>query len=78
MDNPELVLHLSCTHSPDDDRIFYRECLSLKKAYSLIIIGVSDKARQETFQGILTIGVKERGYKNNIQAIMDEARKFRP
>lgn len=78
MDNPELVLHLSCTHSPDDDRIFYRECLSLKKAYSLIIIGVSDKTRQETFQGILTLGVKERGYKNNIQAIMDEARKFRP
>lgn len=78
MNNPDVVLHLSCTHSPDDDRIFYREGLSLKKTYSLIIIGVSDKTTQETLQDILTIGVKGAGYKNNIQAIMDEARKFKP
>ena len=78
MNSTDLVLHISCTHSPDDDRILYRECLSLKKAYSLIIIGVSGTAKRETLQDILTIGVKDGGYKANIRAIMNEARKFKP
>lgn len=73
------ILHISCTHNPDDDRIFYREGLSLKKHYSSIsIIGVDKQERVDTKRGIRILAVKEANYKKNIQEIMMEVQKQKP
>jgi|GEM_PF-1416451 len=79
MDKYPGILHLTCTHIPADDRILYRESLSLLKIITSVrIIGVDREYRHETVQGIETTAVKDEGYKNNIRNIMVEARKDKP
>jgi len=79
MDNKTDILHLTCTHNPADDRILYRESLSLLKIFpSIIIIGVKQETGHKSIHGIETIAVKDEGYKTNIQNIMIEARKYQP
>lgn len=79
MDKFPGILHVSCTHNPADDRILYRESLSLLKiSPSIKIIGVDRENGQQLIRGIETISVKDEGYKTNIQKIMLEARKYNP
>jgi glycosyltransferase involved in cell wall biosynthesis len=79
VNNSVKILHLTCTHQPADDRIFYRECLSLAERYSpVMIIGVGDENECKIIRDIRTLSVKDDGYKANIRKILAEARKIRP
>lgn len=52
------IVHASITHSPNDDRILYREALSLKKRYkNIIIIGIGEEAETKYYKGIKLITV---------------------
>lgn len=79
MDRNSGILHLTCTHTPADDRILFRESLSLLKISPIIvIIGVSHENEHKRVQGIETVTVKDEGHKINIKKIMTEARKYKP
>lgn len=52
------VVHASIMHSPNDDRILYREALSLKKRYkNITIIGVGKEAGNSYYKGIKLITI---------------------
>ena len=52
------VVHASITHSPNDDRILYREALSLKKRYkNITIIGVGEEVGTSYHKGIKLITI---------------------
>jgi glycosyltransferase involved in cell wall biosynthesis len=46
------VVHISTLHSPFDQRIFYRECLSLKKAGFEVILLVSNNENAVIHEGV--------------------------
>lgn len=61
------VCMITTDHSPFDDRIFYKEALSLKNAgYEVCVIGRTSSNLHESVQGIMVIGLKKgKGIKAN-------------
>jgi glycosyltransferase involved in cell wall biosynthesis len=79
MNKPPKIVHASIAHSSSDDRILYRECLSLKKIYSNIsIIGVGDKAKTTIFKDIKLISIKQSRLRNMRKVVWGILQKLDP
>lgn len=73
------ILHVTCTHNPDDDRIFYRECLTLSDLHRpVMVMGVGNEDKEDLYHDIRIRTFSDEGYKENIRKIMHEARLYRP
>lgn len=66
------IVSASITHAPDDDRVFYREALSLRKYYKdVTVIGVGENPADVMVKGVRQIQVADKGIRQNIQQVHD-------
>ncbi len=73
------IVHASITHSPKDDRILFREVLSLKKEYkNITIIGVGNELEINDFKGIRLVSILKGSIFEMVKSIETEIEKESP
>lgn len=56
------VTHIGLRHSPEDSRVFYRECVSLSKSYTVNLICVENETKEFTKDGVNIIKLKQKTF----------------
>ena len=56
------VIHIGLWHTVEDSRVFYRECLSLSKKYSVKLICLGNETKEYAKDGVRVFQIKKRFY----------------